>query len=94
MRGGNVSKYRLLDLFCKAGGAGMGYHFAGFEVVGVDTEFIGKHLMQYLGIIYMTPLSETKSKEFFSDLFFLSGVFAPDTGHHSAAGARIDYISH
>jgi DNA (cytosine-5)-methyltransferase 1 len=27
---------RLLDLFCKAGGAGMGYHRAGFEVVGVD----------------------------------------------------------
>lgn len=26
----------LLDLFCKAGGASMGYHNAGFEVVGVD----------------------------------------------------------
>lgn len=29
---------RLLDLFCCAGGAGMGYHRAGFEVVGVDIE--------------------------------------------------------
>jgi DNA (cytosine-5)-methyltransferase 1 len=27
---------RLLDLFCGAGGDGMGYHRAGFEVVGVD----------------------------------------------------------
>ena len=27
---------KLLDLFCKAGGASMGYHRAGFEVVGVD----------------------------------------------------------
>jgi DNA (cytosine-5)-methyltransferase 1 len=27
---------RLLDLFCGAGGAAMGYHHAGFEVVGVD----------------------------------------------------------
>jgi len=27
---------KLLDLFCKAGGASMGYHTAGFEVVGVD----------------------------------------------------------
>lgn len=27
---------RLLDLFCGAGGAGMGYHQAGFDVVGVD----------------------------------------------------------
>lgn len=26
----------LLDLFCGSGGAGMGYHRAGFEVVGVD----------------------------------------------------------
>lgn len=27
---------RLLDLFCGAGGAGMGYRLAGFDVVGVD----------------------------------------------------------
>src|SRR5438552_356742 len=27
---------RLLDLFCGAGGAAVGYHRAGFEVVGVD----------------------------------------------------------
>lgn len=31
-----MSRPRLLDLFCGAGGAGMGYHRAGFEVVGVD----------------------------------------------------------
>lgn len=29
-------RYRLLDLFCCAGGAAKGYHDAGFEVVGVD----------------------------------------------------------
>ena len=29
-------KYRILDLFCCAGGAAMGYSQAGFEVVGVD----------------------------------------------------------
>ncbi len=29
-------KPRLLDLFCGAGGAAMGYYRAGFEVVGVD----------------------------------------------------------
>jgi DNA (cytosine-5)-methyltransferase 1 len=29
-------RWRLLDLFCGAGGAAMGYHRAGFEVVGVD----------------------------------------------------------
>lgn len=31
-----VFRPRLLDLFCCAGGAGMGYAQAGFEVVGVD----------------------------------------------------------
>jgi hypothetical protein len=29
---------RVLDLFCGAGGASMGYHRAGFEVVGVDIQ--------------------------------------------------------
>ena len=29
-------KYKLLDLFCCAGGCAKGYHDAGFEVVGVD----------------------------------------------------------
>lgn len=33
-----MNRPRLLDLFCKAGGAAMGYHRAGFEVVGVDIE--------------------------------------------------------
>jgi len=31
-----IRKPRLLDLFCCAGGAGIGYCQAGFEVVGVD----------------------------------------------------------
>lgn len=31
-----MGKPKLLDLFCGAGGAGMGYHRAGFEVTGVD----------------------------------------------------------
>lgn len=30
--------YKLLDLFCKAGGCSVGYHQAGFEVIGVDIE--------------------------------------------------------
>jgi DNA (cytosine-5)-methyltransferase 1 len=31
-----MSRPKLLDLFCGAGGASMGYHRAGFDVVGVD----------------------------------------------------------
>lgn len=33
-----MSRPRLLDLMCGAGGAAVGYHRAGFDVVGVDTE--------------------------------------------------------
>lgn len=33
-----MTRPRLLDLFCGAGGAGEGYRRAGFEVVGVDCE--------------------------------------------------------
>ena len=35
-KGFYLSRPRLLDLFCGAGGAAMGYHRAGFEVIGVD----------------------------------------------------------
>ena len=31
-----MSRPLLLDLFCGAGGAAVGYHRAGFDVVGVD----------------------------------------------------------
>jgi DNA (cytosine-5)-methyltransferase 1 len=33
-----MNRPKLLDLFCCAGGAAMGYHRAGFEVVGVDID--------------------------------------------------------
>ena len=33
-----LNKFRILDLFCCAGGAGQGYSEAGFEVVGVDID--------------------------------------------------------
>jgi DNA (cytosine-5)-methyltransferase 1 len=33
-----MTRPRLLDLFCGAGGAAVGYHQAGFDIVGVDIE--------------------------------------------------------
>ncbi len=58
---------RLLDLFCGAGGAAMGYHRAGFEVVGVDNrpqpnypfEFVLADAMEYplegFDVIHASP---------------------------------------
>lgn len=68
---------KLLDLFCGAGGAGMGYHRAGFDVTGVDSalqkhypfrfvqadalEYLADHWREY-DVIHASPPCQAYSR--------------------------------
>lgn len=45
---------RLLDLFCGAGGASMGYHRAGFEVSGIDIKHGKRYPFTYYRLDFNT----------------------------------------
>jgi DNA (cytosine-5)-methyltransferase 1 len=65
----------LLDLFCKAGGAGYGYALAGFEVVGVDIEPQKNYPFQFIQADALAVLAgKTKINLADFDIFHASPV--------------------
>lgn len=88
---GGCRRPRLLDLFCGAGGAAMGYSRAGFDVVGVDIktqprypfEFIQDDALEFMEFVQDSPqdfaaIHASPPCQAYSDLRHRTGVEYPD----------------
>jgi DNA (cytosine-5)-methyltransferase 1 len=76
---------RLLDLFCCAGGAAVGYHRAGFEVVGVDIEPQPDFPFEF---VQADALDMAGSRSWLYDMGFDAIHASPPCQAHSRLGAQ------
>jgi DNA (cytosine-5)-methyltransferase 1 len=79
---GGLVKPRLLDLFCGAGGAGMGYERAGFEVTGVDNRPQPHYPFQFIQADAMTyPLDGFDAIHASPPCQRFAGTYQDHSGH-------------
>lgn len=79
---------KLLDLFCCAGGAGMGYHKAGFEVTGVDI----KDQPSYPFTFIKRDVMEVLNNQDFLNQFDVIHASPPCQGYSKATKADSIYV--
>ena len=75
-----MTRPRLLDLFCKAGGMSMGYHQAGFEVVGVDIEPQPHYPFEFIQADALDVMADAA----FMDTFDAASASCPCQAHSNA----------
>ncbi len=88
-----MSKPRLLDLFCGAGGAGAGYHYAGFDVVGVDLALQPNYPFEFHQADALDVLNDVidRYSEPGWELFDAIHASPPCQAHSVAKSIRPDY---
>ena len=79
---------RLLDLFCCAGGAGMGYHKAGFDVTGVDI----KDQPNYPFTFIKNDVMEVLQDKYFLSQFDVIHASPPCQGYSKATKDDSVYV--
>lgn len=90
-----MSRPLLLDLFCGAGGAGMGYHLAGFDVVGVDMKPQPRYPFDFVEMDALDALLNLEG--FTADAHGFAAIHAsPPCQHFSAlnVGMRMNSKTH